>query len=31
MMQYINLNKEYSKNLTVEFLKELADDARPIL
>lgn len=31
MMEYINFNKEYSKNLTVNFLKELADDVRPIL
>ena len=31
MIEYINLNKEYSKNLTIEFLKKLADDARPIL
>lgn len=30
-MEYINLNKEYSKNLTVNFLKKLADDTRPIL
>lgn len=31
MMQYIDLNKEYCSNLTVNFLKELADDVRPIL
>lgn len=31
MIEYINLNKEYSKNLTHRFLKELADDIRPIL
>lgn len=31
MIEYINLNKEYSKNLTPRFLKELADDIRPIL
>lgn len=31
MMQYINLNKEYCSNLTTRFLKELADNIRPIL
>ena len=31
MIEYINLNKEYSKGLTVTFLKELADDSRGIL
>lgn len=31
MMQYINLNKEYCSNLTARFLKELADNIRPIL
>lgn len=31
MMEYINLDKEYSKSLTVNFLKELADDLRGIL
>lgn len=31
MMEYINLDKEYSKSLTVNFLKELADDSRGIL
>lgn len=31
MIEYINLNKEYSKGLTVAFLKELADDSRGIL
>lgn len=31
MIEYINLNKEYSKGLTPRFLKELADDIRPIL
>lgn len=31
MIEYINLNKEYSKGLTVTFLKELADDSRSIL
>lgn len=31
MIEYINLNKEYSKSLTVTFLKELADDSRGIL
>lgn len=30
MLEYINLNKEYSKGLTPKFLKELADDSRPI-
>lgn len=30
MLEYINLNKEYSKGLTSKFLKELADDSRPI-
>nr|DAW48248.1 MAG TPA: hypothetical protein [Caudoviricetes sp.] len=31
MMQYIDLNKEYCSNLTTRFLKELADNIRPIL
>lgn len=31
MMQYIDLNKEYCSNLATRFLKELADDVRPIL
>lgn len=31
MIEYINLNKKYSKGLTVTFLKELADDSRGIL
>ena len=31
MIEYINLNKEYSKGLTVTFLKEFADDSRGIL
>ena len=31
MVEYIKLNKEYSKGLTVKFLKELADDSRGIL
>lgn len=31
MIEYINLNKEYSKGLTPKFLKELADDSRGIL
>lgn len=31
MMQYIDLNKEYCSNLTARFLKELADNIRPIL
>ena len=31
MVEYIKLNKEYSKGLTVKFLKELADDLRGIL
>lgn len=31
MMQYIDLNKEYCSNLTIRFLKELADNIRPIL
>lgn len=31
MIEYINLNKEYSKGLTVTFLKELADDSRGVL
>ena len=31
MIEYINLNKEYSKGLTVTLLKELADDSRGIL
>ena len=31
MIEYINLNKEYSKGFTVTFLKELADDSRGIL
>lgn len=31
MIEYINLNKEYSKGLMPEFLKELADDSRGIL
>lgn len=31
MVEYIKLNKEYSKGLTVKFLKELADDSRSIL
>jgi hypothetical protein len=30
-MQYIDLNKEYCSNLTTRFLKELADNIRPIL
>jgi hypothetical protein len=31
MVEYIKLNKEYSKGLAVKFLKELADDSRGIL
>lgn len=31
MIEYIKLNKEYSKGLTVKFLKELADGSRGIL
>ena len=31
MMKYIDLNKEYCSNLTTRFLKELADNIRPIL
>lgn len=31
MIEYLNFNKEYSKNLTPRFLKELADNIRPIL
>lgn len=31
MVEYIKLNKEYSKGLTVKFFKELADDSRGIL
>lgn len=31
MVEYIKLNKEYSKGLTVKFLKELADDSCGIL
>lgn len=31
MMQYIDLNKEYCSNLTTRFLKEFADNIRPIL
>lgn len=31
MMQYIDLNKEYCGNFTTRFLKELADNIRPIL
>ena len=31
MVEYIKLNKEYNKGLTVKFLKELADDSRGIL
>lgn len=31
MVEYIYLNKKYSKGLTPEFLKELADDLRGIL
>lgn len=31
MVEYIKLNKEYSKGLTVKFLKKLADDSRGIL
>lgn len=31
MIEYFDFNKEYSKSLTPRFLKELADDIRPIL
>lgn len=31
MIEYIKFNKEYSKGLTVKFLKEFADDLRNIL
>lgn len=31
MIEYINLNKEYSKGLTVTFLKELAEELKAVL
>lgn len=31
MVEYIKLNKEYNKGLTVKFLKKLSDDSRGIL
>lgn len=31
MTEYFNLNKEYNKDLTIKFLKEIADDSRDIL